>query len=558
MRITLCSLLVLCGCEGSFGGLRRVAGLPGGTPSGGQGAGPFVPSRELPVASSRLPRLSHAEYENTVQELMQSATPLNLTTNFVSDSSSTLFSNSGGELLIGNDLWLDYQTASEEVARLATLTPSSLQKICGGTPPDDAAQMISSAGQRILRRPVSAAENSRFRALYDQGAMLYPAMTPVLAGARVVLEAMLQSPHFLYRPELSTQVSNGVVPLTSFEIASRLSYALWQSMPDAELFAAAESKALLSPAGFQAQVTRLLSSDKAKATVGAFHAQLLSAKSFQDVTRDPAIFPEFTPALRTSMGEEQRRFVDEVVFAQQGKLVNLLTDNFTFVDANLAKVYGLPGTFDANYVKHTFTDGQRGGLLSQIGFLSVNASTYDSDPIHRGVFVNRRLLCSNLSAPPITIPPIPPTPAGAPAKTQRTRVTEHTGKGTCGQGCHSNFINPVGFSFEHYDALGRYREKDRNGLSIDSSDSFVFDTDKNVPEPFANAMGFAGLMATQNQVHACYVQHAIEFFHGRAHNEIGDAALIANIADRSQKEGLNIQGIIGAIVQSESFSSRLP
>jgi Protein of unknown function (DUF1592)/Protein of unknown function (DUF1588)/Protein of unknown function (DUF1595)/Protein of unknown function (DUF1585)/Protein of unknown function (DUF1587) len=489
-----------------------------------------------------------------MKDLLQSPTSLNLTARFVNDATSTLFSNNGGELQVAGDLWTDYQTAGEEVARLATLNAAALQKVCGGTAPNDGPQMISLAGQRVFRRPLTASEISRYSTLYGQGATLFPSMTAPLAGARVVMEAMLQSPHFLYRPESSTQVSNGVVPLNSYELASRLSYALWQSMPDAELFASAKSNALLDASSFQAQVKRLALSSKAKSTVADFHAQLLSAKSFADVSRDPILFPEFSVALRTSMAEEQRRFVEEVVFTNQGKFANLLTDNFTFVDANLAKVYKLQGTFDANYVKHTFTDGKRAGLLSQIGFLSVNASASDSDPIHRGVFVNRRLLCSDLAAPPIVIPPVPPSPPGAP-KTLRARISEHTGKGTCGQGCHSTLINPIGFSFEHYDALGRYRETDRNGLTLDSKDSFTFDS--NGATPFNDGIEFSKLMSTQNQVHACYAQHLVEFFHGRA-TETGDAALIANVAHRSQNQGLPVLEVIQSVVSSESFTARLP
>lgn len=542
-----CVLVALLGCEGKVLGPRPVSPTEPTT-------GPTLPPgavRELPAASTRAARLSHAEYENTLRDLLGQAQPLGITSTFVGDATSTTFTNNGGELLVTSDLWADYQRAAEDVARTATLSTDALTRLCGGALPGDGPGFVRAAGRRIFRRPVTDAEVVDYSGLFALGATYYPGPDTFASGARVVLEAMLQSPHFLYRVELSTEESRGVIPLSAAELANRLSYALWQSMPDEALLVAAESGGLLTNEGYDAQVTRLLADPRARDTVRGFHAQLLQVDKYRDITRSTTLFPEFTPALQTSMVEEQLALVDAVVFDDNGGVARLMTAPYSFVDAPLAAVYGLPGSFGSSLEKFTFTDGTRGGLFTTIGFLSANATSTESDPIHRGVFLNHRVLCSNLPAPPNNVPPLP-APDPAVPKTLRQRITEFTGEGTCGAGCHSTMINPVGFAYEHFDALGRRRDQEKNGLPIDARDRYFFD---GVQRTFDGATNLGQVMAEEAMTHRCYAQHWLEFLHGRGLAE-ADQAVVKRVADASKADALPVRDVMRALVESESFRTR--
>lgn len=534
--------LALFGCEGTLLGPRVERPVDPNLPEGAP--------RELPAPSSRVARLSHGEYENTARDLLGAQQSLGITTNFVADSSSTTFNNNGGNLVVTSAEWQDFQTAAEELARQATLNTQALTAIAGGTLPTDDPGLIRALGRRAFRRPLTDAELTDYTALFTQAGTFFPGVPARQAGARLVLEAMLQSPHFLYRIELSTTVTAEVIPLSSTELASRLSYALWQSMPDEALLAAAVDGSLLTIDGYTAQATRLLGDPKARDAVAAFHAQLLGTSRYADITRSLTLFPEFSVALRESMKQEQQRFVAAQIFTEQAGLDALFTSPTSYVDANLARVYGLTGTFDAAFQKVTFTDGKRGGLFTQVGFLAANATSTESDPIHRGVFLNHKLLCAPLPAPPNVVPMLP-RPDPLVPKTLRTRITEFTGTGTCGAGCHSTMINPAGFAFEHYDALGRWRDVD-NGLPVDAADTYTFE---GKPRSFDGAAGFSTVMAEEPMAHRCYAQHWVEFLHGRGLGE-ADQAMIARVGKRSWQEKTPVTQVLRLLVESESFKTR--
>lgn len=556
--------LVTLGCEGALSMLgspspdeqQQVGEEPGATPrpiDPNLPVDPHLPEnapRELPTPSSRVGRLSHGEYENTARDLLGAQQSLGITNAFVADSSSTSFNNNGGNLVVTSAEWQDFQTAAEELARQATSTTPSLTAIAGGTLPADDAGLIRALGRRAFRRPLTATELTAFEMIFALASTYYPAMPARQGGARMVLEAMLQSPHFLYRIELSTDVTSEVIPVSGAELANRLSYALWQSMPDEELLRAGEEASLLTVDGYTAQVTRMLVDPRARNAVNAFHAQLLGTERYADITRSLTLFPEFSLGLRDSMKEEQERFVDAQIFTENAGLEGLFTSPTSYVDANLARVYGLTGSFDTAFQKITFNDGKRGGLFTQIGFLAANATSTESDPIHRGVFLNHKLLCAPLPAPPNGVPMLP-RPDPAVPKTLRTRITEFTGVGTCGSGCHSTMINPAGFAFEHYDALGRWRDID-NGLPVNAADSYTFE---GKPRAFDGAAGFSKVMIEEPMAHRCYAQHWVEFLHGRGLGE-ADKAVINRVGKVSWTQKTPVTQVLRLLVESESFKTR--
>ena len=535
-------LISLTACEGVLLG----ATAPGAVPDD-PNVKPGDPP-ELPADSSRVPRLSNGEYENTTRDLLGLDAVPGLSANFSADQTTTTFTNNGGDLTITAAQWQDFQTAAEELARRATVDLAALTKAAGGTLPADDATLVSVLGRRAWRRALTASELSTLQALFAQGPTFYAAQSPRLGGARVVLEALLQSPYFLYRVELSKDPAGDVTALSADELASRLSYALWQSMPDPALLDAAESGALLTTDGYATQVARLLQDERARDAVRTFHAQLLGQQKYADITRSLTLFPEFSVALRDSMRAEQNALVDDVIFNRQGSLNDLFTMPATFVDAPLAKVYGLAGAFDDTLTRVTFDDGSRAGLFTQIGFLAANASSTQSDPIHRGVSINHQVLCAPLPAPPNNVPPLP-AEDGTP-KTLRTRITNFTGAGTCGAGCHSTMINPIGFAYEHYDALGRWRDTD-NGLPVDAKDTYSFE---GTPRSYDGATQLAQAMAEEPMAHHCYARHWLEFLGGRG-LEASDEALIHRLGDRSH-EKLPVTQLLELAVQSKTFKTR--
>ncbi|MBL8953677.1 MAG: DUF1592 domain-containing protein [Myxococcaceae bacterium] len=558
MRLAMLSALtgLLVACEGRVvapgGGDGTAAGI-GGTGAGAGGGDEITPVEvilpELPFAGSRAPRLSHVEYENTARDLLGSATTLGLSSAFTPDTTSSTFTNNGADLVVTATQWGDYQTAAEELARRATLNTAALTAAAGGTLPADDAALVAALGRRAFRRALTNEEQASLMTLFGRGPTYYSTQTARLAGARLVLEALLQSPHFLYRVELSSGAGPNV-SLNAYELANRLSYGLWQSMPDTALLAAAADGSLLDAAAYSAQVTRMLGDARTGASIQVFHAQLLDQAKYADITRSTTLFPEFSVELRESMRQEQVRFIDAVAIAGNGGIRQLLTEKAAYVDRRLAAVYGLPGTFNDTYQRVALTDGKRGGLLTQVGFLALNASSTESDPIHRGVFVNHKVLCAPLPAPPNMVPPLPRGDPNVP-KTLRQRITEFTGAGTCGAGCHSTMINPAGFAFEHYDALGRWRDTDNN-LPVDARDSYVFGRER---KSYNGGVEMQNVMAEDRMTHDCYARHWLEFLAGRGYAP-SDKGLIQRVGKSSLADDLAVRDVLRTLVESEPFKTR--
>jgi hypothetical protein len=508
---------------------------------------PATPALE----TSRFPRLSHLQWENSVQDLLYLAQPAGLSASFTGDPLGGIFDNNESSLQVTPGLWADYQTAAEALSVLVTSDATKLAKLIPSDAPADAAgrakAFVEHFGMRAYRRPLTPAEVTGYLALFAKGKDLVDGPDDFAKGARLALQGFLQSPHFVYRVEASSTAIGAMIPLSGFEIATKLSYMLWNTMPDDALFAAAAAGKLDSSEGVLAQAQRLLADDRARLMVAAFHHQLFQYDHYDDLTKDPTLFPDWTPALGADMKQESEMFVEDVVFAQSGGIKQLLTEPSTFVNADLASIYGLKGSFDSKFVKVDLDPKTRSGILTRIGFLASNATSHEQHSIHRGVFINRRIVCAKLPDPPNNVPPLPPAAA---FKTNRERVEKHTGKGTCGETCHGTLINPAGFAFEHYGAIGQYEDTE-NGNPVNSADTYPLDG-KDVS--YKDAIEFDGLIAESDQVHACYAKHWLQYGYGRA-DQPADAVAIADLAKESRK---GAKALILALTQTQAFRSRIP
>ena len=308
---------------------------------------------------------------------------------------------------------------------------------------------LDGVAPRIFRRPLSAVERARYATLATQG-------EDPEDGLSLCLEAMLASPSFLYRSE----IGDGAV-LTAYEAATALSYALWGSTPDDALLEAAAAGALDEAEGRRTEAVRLLNDPRAAAHIGDFGVMWLGVDVIATATRrDDAVTP-LTASLRAAMIDEAAAYTAHVFYDGGRTASALYTTPYTFAGPELAALYGQSSAAEGTRID--WPADERAGLLGLSGVLASLAHSDQSAPVLRGVWVRQRLLCQTLPAPPADIPAAPEASEGG---TTRERFTEHTADPVCSS-CHV-YLDPVGFGFEHFDQLGRYRAAD-NGLPVDAS-----------------------------------------------------------------------------------------
>ncbi len=359
----------------------------------------------------------------------------------------------------------------------------------------------------------------------------------------------MQSPLFLYRIELSDTVVDGVIPLADHEIASRLSYFLWNTMPDDELLDVADAGMLHTPDQVLAQAERMVDDPRAADMSVRFHDQLLRVGDFETIAPSPTFYPDAPANLSALAIEEQERFVRDVVYGEGGGLADLLTSSETFVNGPLAQVYGIEGIEGDEFVHVELDPNHRRGVFTHVGFLAANATSVDPDPIHRGVFMATNISCLHIAAPPDGVPPLP---AIEPGQTNRERVAAHTSAPQCAS-CHGGLINPYGFTFEHYDAMGGWRDTD-NDQTVDASANVAVGGQA---VPVDNAVELMDVLATDESVHRCYVKHWLEYAAGRQEAP-EDEPTIARLGLASLDDGQSMQELLIALTTSRVFLTRAP
>jgi hypothetical protein len=531
-----------------------VTGAVGCGPTSGDEGGPNGPGGNGQVThlvTSRFPRLSHPQWENTVQDLFGLLEPPGLATSFDADPPLGRFDNNTARLTISAGLWQDYQRAAETMADRIAGDGEALARIVPADLPDDAAAaaraFVAAFGARAFRRPLSEAEVERYAARFQTAADHYDGLDPFTAGVRFTIEAMLQSPHFLYRSELASEASGKTIQLSGHEIASRLSYAFWNTMPDDELFAAAAAGELDTAEGVRAQALRMFDDGRTRASFAHFHEQMFALREYEDIDKSADKFPEWRRELGAMMRTEVELFLDSLIFDGEGTVGDMLTSTRTFVNDELAALYGLEGDFGEDFVEAELDAETRAGFLTRVGFLTRNATLTEPDPIHRGVFVNLEILCRPLSA----VPNLPDNLMFV-GETNRERIESVTGPGTCAEACHGTIINPIGFSLEHYDAIGRYRTED-NGHPVDASATYVFPDGRALT--YQNAVELSHLLAAEPDPHACYLGNLLEYFYGSEVDE-SKFKLVSEMTDLSLGAGAPVREIVASIVTSDSFRFR--
>ena len=532
------------GANGSTGGPDKGSGL---TPGGGGSSGtlPQGASGKLDLKGSpayyRVVRLTNEQWSNSVQAVLSLASPPAQAESFQNAVSGTTdFTNNELVLSVDSRGWSDYQAAAEALAAQVTSDPAKLGKLYSGT---DGAGFIASVGRRVYRRPLTAAETASYQKLFDLGATLTGTQSAFAKGASVVLEALLQSPFFLYRTELGAAGA----PLSGYEMAAKLSLWLRNSAPnDALLDAAAGPGKLDTAAGAAAVAKQMLEEPAAKAVMRKFHGEFLHFDRYANLSKVGVA--AYNPAINAELAESSYLFFDKI-FSQGLGVKDIFLSTTGFVGTNMAPLYGGMAAPASGFAERDLGNN-RLGYFMQLPFLTLYAHNADPDSIHRGVSMSLDVLCAPLGPPAAEIPPLP---AAMPGQTNRMRVDAHT-KG-CGTVCHNNMINPLGFAFENFDGMGQYRETEKNGsemLPIDSSGSFDF---VDGTKTYTNAADLMKVLATDQQAHICYSKKLASF--GLQRDVVdGDVPLLTQLAATSASTNGSVKQVMLDLVQQDAFRVR--
>jgi len=491
-----------------------------------------------PLPEARL--LTRSEYRRTVQALL--GEPDDPTSGFPHEPEVDGFTNNARSHRANPLLVESFMRAAALLAPRAKERGLDLIVPCEGEDAACADLFIEGFGRRAFRRPLDHGETIAFKTLYSR----LVASLGHEEALTAVIEAALQSPQFLYRVEAPRDLPEfGSVALGPYEMASRLSYFLWGTMPDEELLSAAANGELSLDADIERQARRLLADERAHERVLEFHHAWLGLAQLTSLTRERA--PEgFSASLRQSLDA----FVSDVFWRPGGSLNDLFTSPTVYIDARLADVYELAPPmqgFDARDLRP-----HRSGLLTQPALLALLANDDQSSPIRRGVFVRDRLLCAPVPAPPPSVDNSPPDPD--PSLTTRQRFAVHTEDDECAT-CHLA-IDPIGFSFEGFDHLGRARSEE-NGLPIDTSGALIDSGDAAIDGPLASALELGARLSGSREVVRCVTRKWFTFALGRPAGASDECSLDQAQA-RVQQTGGSVTEILVALTLSPSFRRRAP
>jgi len=549
--------LTMTGC---YGGLTDAgsAGAMGGATDGASGETdgesgdppPELTCEDGTPGPRTLRLLTRREYRNTIVDLLGVAAPdIDVVPlepridGYDNNAAASLVTARHVEAYVEIAQLVADEAMAQDVASLAGCMPAD---------PECARVFVEDFGARALRRPLTGDEVEHYLAQFDADA----AEGDFYEGLRLALEAMLISPSFLYRSELGEPLGEGIYRLTPHETASLLSYSFWGTMPDAELRAAADDGSLETPEGIEAQARRLLDDPRGRDQVAEFTTQWLETTSVLFANKDAEVYPAFSDAVRTAMIEEERLFVQHVIFDSEQTVGELFSANYTFVNDTLAQFYGLPapGSQDA-LVRVELPEGsERGGVLSLGSFLASHAHANETAPVRRGVAVRERVMCQPLAPPPPDIDATPPDLD--PNATTRERYAQHSEDPTCA-GCHS-YIDPMGFGFEGFDGVGAYRTTE-NGLPVDESGSVVglVDAEGNAStEDFVGVRELGTVLGDNAGVRRCVAQQYLHFTTGRGDLH-GETCTLDALGQRMEESGGNMHELFIEVTQLPSFTLRI-
>ena len=519
---------------GSSGGASLGQAATGGTGGVALPAGPRDPGRMA------MRQLTAREYDNTVRDLLGTAQQPGST--FLNDQPAFAFDNNTDQQLISPMQASLYEQAAEALAAEAITAPFRSKLItCDLTVAGDACQrtILSTFGAKAYRRPLTADEITGYLSLM---AAARAAGATADVAVRTAIEAFLQSPNFLFRPEIDPDpASPAVHRVAPYEMASRLSYLLYRSMPDQTLFDAAAAGKLATVDDVQTQVTRMLADPKATFAQD-FSAQWIGATSLDAIQFDVTVFPSFRPALAASMKSELVSFFDDFV-RENLPTTQLLTANFSYLDDNLATHYGLPAVGSATVKKTALDSAQRGGLFTMAGPLAVTSYMTRTSLVKRGAWIMSEFLCQDPPPPPDNVPPLPTDMVMG---TQRQILEMHRASPVCSV-CHVVMDN-LGIALENYDAIGAWRTTDTNGAPIDANGVLG-------SAAFNGGKELSAVISADSRFVPCVSRKMLGYAVGRI-PVATDEPYVADIAASTSGGPPGVRDILTRVVASDPFNMR--
>lgn len=500
-------------------------------------------------------RLTHAQYNNAVRDLLGSLT--RPAADFPPEDFIDGFSNQISGQAASPILAEAYNNAARKLARAAFLAGDSQGLIpCTPSGPADAAcrdQFLREFGRRAFRRPLSEAELASYGALFSAAANRESRFR---SGAQVVIEAMLQSPNFLYYGHEDSR---------AYRTASRLAYFLWNTTPDAALLDAAESGELDDMESTRRVVSRMLDDARAPEALDDFLAQWMRFDRLLLAVRDSRLYPEFSVELAASMAEETRRVFRDLVW-QGGDFTQFFSADYTFVDQSLAALYGIDAPAEVFGRVDVPDDSGRAGILGQASFLSVTSKPGESSPTERGKFIREQFLCQIMPPPPpgvsTTLPPV----TDEKPLSNREQLQIHLSSTACAS-CH-RLVDPIGFGLENFDAIGRFRETQyvsirpttdelRTGRKTKPTEyELPIVTDAYIHglegSEFSTPAEAGAVLAADPVCRRCIVKQLFRYAMGR-HESEADQATLEMAFDRFEAAQFDFRELIIAVALSEPF-----
>lgn len=492
---------------------------------------------------AELRRLTHSQYNHTVRDLLGDQT--NPANDFPPEDFVNGFRNQSRGQSLSPLLVEAYSSAAERLAKSAFRGGDTHNLIpCKPAAPACRARFIREFGQKAFRRPLDAGEQARYEALMKQ-------QPDFLQGAQTVVEAMLQSPNFLFRLDSASDPK-----LKPWATASHLAYSLWDTMPDAELSAAAARGELSTPAGLEKAARRLLADPRAREALNEYVSQWLRFDRLLTSSKDRRKFPLYTRETASSMTQEATTFVSDLVW-NNGDFMTLFTADYGHVNGELARIYGVtPPAKDFDRVPFP-PNSERAGLLGEGLFLAMTAKPEESSPTARGLFVREQFLCQHVPDPPPGVNTNLPPVTEAKPQTNRDRMTEHASNPTCAT-CH-RLMDGVGFGLEKFDAVGARREhvtlefgtgrgKHTVNLPLDTSGIVA-----GIPDSqFSSPAQLGAVLAKSAQCQECMVRQYFRYTAGRMDTE-ADQPLIAKVTEAFRKSHFQFQELVVSLTLLREF-----
>jgi hypothetical protein len=551
----LAGVVLLAGCYGGLSSFEAAADASDdgtqhadddgdgddGDDDGAQGDAPEV---DAPT----LRRLTRAELTHSVHDLLG---PVALGPVETDTSQDGFFSVGAARVALSPAGVAAYEQALDLATAEAFSSPTAVADLVACVPASTAdtaclQESIAGFGRRAWRRPLTDEEVDRYLAIAQS---IGAETGDPLAALRHALWGVLQSPNFLYRVELGapSPADDGRVKFSSWEMASRLSFTLWSTIPDEALLDAAEAGELSSAEGIRAQAERMIADPRTRQGVENFAAELYELWLLDEQTKDAELYPQWTPTLKAVMRDELLARIDDVVFENPGDFFSLYDGNTVFVDNELASLYGLPPVEPDAFREETLPDSDpRRGLIGSALVLAMNSLPARTSATKRGQFISEILLCR-------TVPPPPPTVDvnlddddgdGGPVehRTLREKLAPHREDPACAA-CH-DVTDPLGLALEHFDTTGRWRDTDQ-GLAIDPSGALD-------DVPFADAAELAVLLREHPDAASCLVRKLYTYTAGRR-PFVTEADALAGLVDEMVAAGNRFDGLLYALVTHDDF-----